>query len=69
MKFFATFGQGHYGGLLKDYFIEIEAPDLGKAREFMHEEFGERWSGVYSADDWNPGYFSKGRLGHVARIT
>lgn len=67
MHFYATFGQGQYFGLLKDYYVEISAPDMGKAMKAMREAFENKYSNVYPGlpDEKTIKFFPKGCLGRL----
>lgn len=60
MIFCLTFGQDHP---LKDGWIEIDAVDSNDARNKAFKLFGREWAFVYSKLEFNPKYFSLGKLG------
>ena len=63
--FFFTFVQKHP---LRDYWIEIHAPDDELARFEMVDLFGRKWAFQYDDADFKPEYYPKGRLGDVIEV-
>lgn len=52
-KYYFSFGHGHVHRLNNktfdvDCLLEIEAEDVGKARDIMFENFGPKWSMQYN---------------------
>lgn len=55
MKFIATFGQGQFGGALKDCCITFMDATEIQVRMWMTEHFKGKWSGCYfgeAAEDY-----------------
>ena len=67
MYFYGTFGQGQYSGLLKDYYVEISAPNREKAQQLMILAFGNQFSNIYDGlpDENDERYFMDGCLGKL----
>ncbi len=59
--FYLTFGQRG----LRDGFVTILARDYDDARGFVVDEYGQRWSCLYTEEDWDPSYFPAGSFGTV----
>jgi hypothetical protein len=49
--FIATFGQGQFGGTLKDSYIQFENATDIQVRLWMHKHFKGQWSGTYCGAD------------------
>ena len=47
--FVATFGSGQKG---EGHYILIEAKTREDARFWMHDNYGDKWCGLYSWDEW-----------------
>lgn len=77
MKFYGTFGQSHIDsavGPLKEYYVEIFAPNIHRAYLMMADKYKSQWSCVYEYDEFNNGstcrdpaknYFPKGCIGQL----
>jgi len=50
-NFIVTFGQGQFGGTLKDSYIQFENATDIQVRLWMHEHFKGIWSGTYTGQD------------------
>ncbi len=59
--FYLTFGQRG----LRDGWVTIHARDYDDARGFVEEEYGQKWSNLYTEQDWDPSYFPAGSFGIV----
>lgn len=46
LTFYATFGQRYYGGLLKNYYVEIKAESEEEAKNKMGAYFGKQWGNL-----------------------
>lgn len=70
MHFYATFGQKQYGGILKDYYVEIVAPDIAAAMKLMRETFDNRYSNCYEGlpDENTLKFYPKGCLGRLETL-
>lgn len=62
--YYATFMQYHP---LKDNWIEIEAPDYESARQLMFKCFKDKWSFVYSEDQFRKDLYPLGKAGRTLR--
>lgn len=56
-----TFGQNHYDGILKDYWVEVIANSIEEAKNIMKEKY-EIYSMCYKKEEFEPQYFPKGCL-------
>jgi hypothetical protein len=60
LKFYLTFGQC---SPLKNGFIIVRAHDFDEARDKVVDQFGQKWSGLYFEDDWEPEFYPEGCKG------
>lgn len=51
-NFYATFGQGQYEGMLRNFFIQFSAEDAGDCAKIMTRAFGNKWSNIYDELTW-----------------
>lgn len=56
MIYYFTFGQSHVhpetGEKMKDYWVEIEAPEVSYAITIMNNTYTRRWSTWYTEPQW-----------------
>jgi hypothetical protein len=63
-KFYLTFGQQYPW---RNGWVEVEAPDYEKARDYVEEIFGNKWSNLLGEDKFDPSYFPAGKLGETIK--
>lgn len=49
MKFYFTFGSGQFH---EGRYCVIEAKDSNEAREMMFDDFSDKWSAMYTKEQW-----------------
>lgn len=65
MKFYVTFGQGQYGRLFKDYYVEIEATDIHDAINKTKDAFDNKYASIYEETVFDTKDYPKGSLGKL----
>lgn len=64
MIFFIIFGQNHVhpetGEKMKDYYVEVEAPNRAEAYDKTRARFGLRWSLMYEEKQFEASFYPKG---------
>lgn len=68
--FFVTFGQKYreephprFKDAHPDGWLRIVARTHFRARQIAFSILGQGWAGLYAAEDFHPGYYSRGELG------
>lgn len=52
MKLYVTFGVGQYGRALANHYLEFDDASETSVREFMRDEFGGKWCGLYTEEEF-----------------
>lgn len=64
MIFYVTFGQK---SPFRNGWVEVDAPDIGKAREWTFQALGQQWSMMYTGDKFDRSFFPAGKIGETIK--
>lgn len=52
-NYYATFGQGQYEGMLRNFFVQFSAEEQAVCAVIMSRAFGNKWLNVYDEKAWS----------------